>query len=204
MKKANPKRRGRPRAFDEADVLDAMSDRFWTRGLEGTSLDDLAEAAGVNRPSLYGAFGDKLAMYVRSLEFFAGRMRDGAGIALAGEGNLKSALVAFYRSALDTYFGPPGPARGCLILSTAVADAHTHPEVRTVLEQVLAEIDAVLAARILAAGVSRAKAEELAKLATGGLIALATRARAGTPRAELDKLAAANAALLAGGVSGEE
>jgi hypothetical protein len=61
---AEPRRRGRPRAYDPDTALAAAADVFWKKGYDGTSLDDLAAATGMNRPSLYAAFGDKHDLYL--------------------------------------------------------------------------------------------------------------------------------------------
>jgi AcrR family transcriptional regulator len=58
----------RPRTFDEADVVAAAQDEFWTRGYNATSLDDLTAATGLGKGSLYGAFGDKHGLYLRALD----------------------------------------------------------------------------------------------------------------------------------------
>ena len=61
-------RRGRPRSFDPHEVMQQVQDAFWKGGFEGTSIGDLAGATGLNRPSLYGAFGDKHALYIQALQ----------------------------------------------------------------------------------------------------------------------------------------
>lgn len=67
MTENNPApRRGRPRNFDAGEVLQQVQDAFWKGGFEGTSIGDLTCATGLNRPSLYGAFGDKHALYVHA------------------------------------------------------------------------------------------------------------------------------------------
>src|SRR5262245_55977315 len=64
------KRRGRPRAYDPETALQNAIDVFWQTGYSGTSLDDLSAATGMNRPSLYAAFGDKRALYLKALDHY--------------------------------------------------------------------------------------------------------------------------------------
>jgi AcrR family transcriptional regulator len=65
--------RGRPREFDPENALDAALALFWRHGYEGTSLSALAEATGVNVPSLYAAFGNKEQLFRKALErYFEG------------------------------------------------------------------------------------------------------------------------------------
>jgi TetR/AcrR family transcriptional repressor of nem operon len=57
----------RPRSFDEDTVVAAARDQFWNRGYAATSVDDLAAATGLGKSSLYGAFGDKRSLFLRTL-----------------------------------------------------------------------------------------------------------------------------------------
>ncbi len=63
-----PKRRGRPRAYQPEIALGKALDLFRKDGFAATSLDDLSAATGMNRPSLYGAFGDKRELYIKSYQ----------------------------------------------------------------------------------------------------------------------------------------
>src|SRR6185369_10477201 len=72
---AAPKRRGRPRAYEPEVALARALDVFWREGFAATSLDDLSAATGMNRPSLYGAFGDKRELYIKSYESYRDRAR---------------------------------------------------------------------------------------------------------------------------------
>ncbi len=61
---------GRPRTFDEAEVLERAMDLFWRRGYEATGLSELTETMGIGRQSLYSTFGDKRQLYLRALEHY--------------------------------------------------------------------------------------------------------------------------------------
>ena len=88
-------RRGRPRAYDPDTALARAMAVFWAGGYAGTSLDDVTAGTGMNRPSLYGAFGDKHALYLHTLAI---RSR-------AGEP--RKALEAMLEPALDLICGKP-------------------------------------------------------------------------------------------------
>src|ERR1700685_2604840 len=68
-------RMGRPRSFDADEALDCALQVFWRKGYEGASLSDLTEAMGIERPSLYAAFGDKETLFRKALD----RYGDGPG-----------------------------------------------------------------------------------------------------------------------------
>jgi AcrR family transcriptional regulator len=66
-----PATRGRPRAFDAEAALDRAVELFWRQGYEGTSLADLTAAMGINRPSLYAAFGNKEELFRKAVDRYA-------------------------------------------------------------------------------------------------------------------------------------
>ncbi len=63
-----PSRTGRPRSFDRNQALDAAMRVFWQHGYEGSSITALTSAMGINRPSLYAAFGDKATLFRKAVE----------------------------------------------------------------------------------------------------------------------------------------
>lgn len=184
--------RGRPRKFDPDTALHKAMLVFWQRGLSATSLDDLAFAMGMNRPSIYNAFGNKESLYRLALAQFCGQLDLGIEQALKVEPDLRKGLVKFYDQALDVYCGAK-PALGCLMICTAPADAIAHPEVRNDLKALMARVDDQLARRITDAirnGDFPASGDPklVAKLIQGVLHSLAIRARAGESKSSLKKM----------------
>ena len=85
----------RPREFDHDDVLRIAFDQFWRKGVRATSLADIARDAGVQRGSLYNAFGSKQALFLVAYERYAGDYLASVEKAL-GSGSLRKRLTAFF------------------------------------------------------------------------------------------------------------
>src|SRR5271168_735616 len=99
-----PKRRGRPRAYDPEQALAQILECFWKSGYSGTSLDAISDATGMNRPSLYAAFGGKEALYLKSLAHYWSMSYVALREALADDVPLRDALMRVYEKALAIYF----------------------------------------------------------------------------------------------------
>jgi TetR/AcrR family transcriptional regulator, copper-responsive repressor len=191
---AEPRRRGRPRAYDPQAALLRATDTFWRTGYSGTSLDEISAATGMNRPSLYAAFGDKRALYLEALaqywQLSFASMRE----ALAEDLTLEEALMCVYDGALSIYFSGDGRPRGCFVVGTAVTEAVEDSEIRESLAAGFQKFDTDFEARFRTAlekGELKKGADPatLAVLATATMHTIAIRARAGAPRAELRELA---------------
>ena len=130
---AAPRRRGRPRAYEPDVALAKALDLFRKDGFAATSLDDLSAATGMNRPSLYGAFGDKRELYIKSYQ----RYRDDARAATAEifrqEMPIRKRLERIYGVALDIYFVGESRPSGCFTVMTAGSEAVADPDIRGVL-----------------------------------------------------------------------
>jgi len=188
---AFPRPRGRPRKFVSAEVLDKARNAFWNTGYAATSLDDLSEATGLNRPSLYGAFGDKRALYLAALDRSRQELTASLKAALAPQEPLRRGLERVFGSAAEIYVRGEIAQRGCFLIGTAVTESVADPMIRDALSRALAEIDAEFEARLLRAQAAgelppTARPGDLAKLATATLNGMAVRARAG---GDLDTLA---------------
>lgn len=130
----------RPREFDEEEVLDAAVECFWRRGLEATSVRDLAEATGVNQPSLYNAFGDKRELFTQALERYAARSMRERIARIEQKHPPKDAIRAFFRELLSRTLSDPD-RRGCLIVNSALEVAPHDAKLRTVIASYLGEIE---------------------------------------------------------------
>jgi TetR/AcrR family transcriptional regulator, copper-responsive repressor len=186
--------RGRPRSFITSEVLDRVRDVFMDKGFAAASLDELAEAAGLNRPSLYAAFGDKEQLYIHTLRFYGDKSVAGLEAILGGKGTIEQRLTRVYRAAIDIYTAPPR-ARGCLIVGTAAVEAPTHPKVAVMAGKLLEEFEQCFErafVRAVADGeIGRTPPPAArARMAGAALDTLAIRARIGAKPAALRAFAA--------------
>ena len=101
----------RPREFDHDDVLRIAFDQFWRKGVRGTSLSDIARDAGVQRGSLYNAYGSKEALFLCAYERYAGEYLSALQKTL-GSGTLRERLTAFFDLTIKN-FRSGSPPRGC-------------------------------------------------------------------------------------------
>ena len=101
----------RPREFDHDDVLRIAFDQFWRKGVRGTQLSDIARDAGVQRGSLYNAFGSKEALFLCAYERYASEYL-GALEKVLGTGTLRKRLTAFFELTIRN-FRSGSPPRGC-------------------------------------------------------------------------------------------
>lgn len=191
VQKSEARPRGRPRAYDPDKAVAKARDAFWTQGYSATSLDDLSAATGMNRPSLYAAFGDKRALYVETLR----RTKDGllaaTKAALAYPGDLRTNLDFYFGRAIDAYMAGDGDARGCFVIGTALTEAVGDAEIKAILHETFHGLDSLLAARLqraVEAGELPADTDTaaLGYLLSAAVHGLAMRSRAGEPREALD------------------
>ena len=144
------KRRGRPRAYDPDVALREARDTFWRAGYAATSLDDLAADMGMNRPSIYAAFGDKRALYLRAVTEYADASRAALTRALAEPRSLRDGLRIVYRDARAFYRAGDDAPRGCFLIGTAVTEANRDPLVRSIVESTFAEFTAAFTGAVRA------------------------------------------------------
>jgi AcrR family transcriptional regulator len=191
MSETAVKRRGRPRAYDPDVALAKATEIFWAQGFAGASLDDLAVATGMNRPSLYGAFGDKQALFKSALDRYMERSRAAMTEAFRGGGALREVLTRIYRTALGFYLSDDMGGRGCFLASAGLGQALIDDEVRQIVADGLHELDRGvegLLTRRQARGELPPAADPVAlgRVACMMMNALSVRARAGETREQLE------------------
>jgi len=109
---------GRPREFDYDKALDQAIRVFWQKGYEGTSLPDLTDAMGINRPSLYAAFGNKEELFRKALERYSGTVSDRARSLLSAP-KIHDAVENFLMGSAEGFTCKESP-RGCLSVQGAL------------------------------------------------------------------------------------
>jgi AcrR family transcriptional regulator len=163
---------------------------FWKSGYAATTLDDISAATGMNRPSLYAAFGDKREIYEKAYRRYRAELREEFRPILEADQPIGVVLRRVLEASAELYLsGARGP-RGCLTVVTAGSEAIADAEIgRLVIESITA-IDAALAA-VFAKARTRGELpassdpRALGRVASATLHTLSIRARAGCPREEL-------------------
>src|SRR5881394_3129240 len=188
-----PKRRGRPRAYQPDIALGKALDLFRKDGFAATSLDDLSAATGMNRPSLYGAFGDKRELFIKSYRRYRDDARAAMGDIFRDELPIRERLQRIYAVALDIYLSGESGPRGCFTVMTAASEAVADPQIRAMVLEGFVELDKAFAACFRFAkekGELPATADPavLAQLASATVHTIAIRARVRVPRKELEAL----------------
>jgi AcrR family transcriptional regulator len=118
-KQESAMQRGRPREFDPDQALDRALEVFWRKGYEGASISELTEAMGINRPSLYAAFGNKEELFRKALDRYAQGPAAYTYEALE-ESTARAVVERLLREAADALTGPDNP-HGCLGVQGALA-----------------------------------------------------------------------------------
>jgi len=111
--------RGRPRSFDADRALDQALKVFWSKGYEGASLPDLTKAMGINRPSMYAAFGNKEELFRKALERYAAGPACYVREALDAP-TARAVAEQLLNGAVEMMTNPKNP-RGCLAVQGALA-----------------------------------------------------------------------------------
>jgi AcrR family transcriptional regulator len=192
MKQDRPGTRGRPRSFDKERALDAALHVFWEKGYEGASLSDLTEAMGINRPSLYAAFGDKEALFRQVLERYEQGPVAYVTEALQ-EPTARTAVERMLKGTVAALTRPHSP-HGCLLVQGALACGDESAVMRRELARRRSAAEIVLRKRLKKAkdeGELSATADpaDLARFYMAVMHGMSVQAAGGANRAALESVA---------------
>jgi AcrR family transcriptional regulator len=174
---------GRPRRFDENTALDAAIEVFSRHGYEGASLDQLTEAMGINRPSLYGAFGDKSALFEKAVARYAEGPGSAALHAIEAAPDPNTAIRDYF-GVVETNSCTRNRPPGCLVACVLGEAAGNDPRWRDMARKLSRDAETRIAAA-LARFLPGEKAAALANLMLTLGIGIATSAKSGLSPAEL-------------------
>lgn len=184
--------KGRPREFDADEALDCALEVFWRKGYEGTSLSELTEAMGINRPSLYAAFGNKEELFRKALDRYADGPAAYAREALNAP-TAKGVAERLLHGAAEALTHPDYPP-GCLGVHGALSCGEAAESIRDELGSRRAAYEQSLRQRF-----ERAKAEgdlsaeadcaDLARLVMTVAQGMAVQAAGGATRQDLRRVA---------------
>jgi TetR/AcrR family transcriptional repressor of nem operon len=132
---------GRPATFDPDLALDRALDVFWRRGWAQTSIDDLVEATGVNRYSLYARWTDKRGLYLAALERYLQGVTSAWLEPLRTDADPAAAIRGTFHRLRDAVLSD-AERRGCFALNT-VLELHADAEMQSAIRRVLDHVQAV-------------------------------------------------------------
>ena len=183
--------RGRPRCFNLEEALDRSLLLFWDKGFKNTSLDEIAEAVGVNKPSLYAAFGDKEMLFRKVLKRYSGKLSEPVQ-ALDRFDDIREAINAFIELGIATGCSNGHP-RGCLLASAFADSTLLPPNLAKEIRALVNQADQAIAKRLKKAvrdGQLPADfdVKGTAKFLTTLMQGVTMRVRAGESRADLQRI----------------
>jgi len=134
---------GRPRSFEPDAVLERAMHVFWAKGYEATGIADLEDATGLGRQSLYGAFGDKRALFARVVDFYFERvLKPGIVDVLDAPGSARKNLELLFDRWIEVATAPD--FNGCLVGNGVSAMSPGDPELADLLRRKLKLLEEAL------------------------------------------------------------
>ncbi|MEO9467491.1 TetR/AcrR family transcriptional regulator [Parasphingorhabdus sp.] len=192
---------GRPRKFDDADVLHRAAQAFLQDGFEAASYEHIAAAMGLSKPSLYNAFGNKTALFERVVSEYADQAHKFIVASFSNAKSLDQAVEDLFQGAAQFYSRPEDPSIGCLLIGTALPATSQYANIRDTLTSFTLSLETSLEEVVSSRYERDAKKigkspTEIATHISSLIFALAVRARMGLSREQLSDIAKKLAALI--------
>lgn len=185
---------GRPREFDEADVLTRAAAAFLKDGFEAVSYERIARDVGLSKPSLYNSFGDKTALFERVLSDYTAKAHDHLTISFSDAESLQNAVEEIFNAAARIYSRVEEPSIGCLLIGTALPATSQHDTIQKTLSDFTQKLELSLKHMITEqyrqdSARNRSTPEQTAIHICSLIFALAVRARMGLSQKQMLNLA---------------
>ena len=182
---------GRPREFDVDKALDGALGVFWRKGYDGASLSDLTKAMGINRPSLYAAFGNKEQLYVKTLDRYSKSRNEHLNEFFAAQ-TARESVELLLRDTVERVTDPKNPGGGCFGVQGAMTCFNMSRQVKEHIGDMHVELERLFRERlnraIEAGELPRGSAADLARFCVVMIQGLALQAKAGSSRKELHRV----------------
>lgn len=178
------------RQFDEREVIAIALDVFWRKGLHDATMQDLATATGVQRGSLYNAYGDKEAIFLRAFDQYATQFLEASRNALA-QGNAAERLHSFL-GLIIANMTSGSPSRGCLTTRTALDMPASSTAVKRRVQTLLSQLERLISKAISSASskLTESDSSQIARVVVTFTRGIAVMERAGYSRKQLRETAA--------------
>jgi AcrR family transcriptional regulator len=191
--KSMPKRAsaGRPREFDIDKALDGALRVFWLKGYDGASLSDLTKAMGINRPSMYAAFGNKEQLYCKTLDRYS-KSRSQRLNEFSAAPTARESVELLLRDTVENVTDPKNPCGGCFGAQGAMTCFNMSRQVKEHIGDLHVASERLVRERfnraIQAGELPRGSAADLARFCVVMIQGLALQAKAGSSRKELHRV----------------
>ena len=185
---------GRPRNFEDADVLHRAAQAFLQDGFEAASYEKIAEAMGLSKPSLYNAFGNKTELFERVISEYAQQAHGFILSSFSNADTLERGVDQVLQAAANFYSRPDDPSIGCLLIGTSLPATAQYDTIRATLSDFVLSLETsleeVLVSRYMEdLEVLGKSSNQIALLVSSQIFSLAIRARMGLTREQLSAFA---------------
>ena len=191
--------RGRPREFDIDEVLDRVVELFWVQGFEATSMSDIVEMTGLNKSSLYNAFGSKEQLFQTALDRYTA-IRERMLHEALRDGSAGLADIMTFLDMVEIEMAGDNGSRGCLAINTSTELGHCDDSVVEMGTRFRGEMRSSIRSRLDRAAtlgeIEPDAVEHRTEMLVAFMLSLGVVARGGAPKAELDGQLAAMRALV--------